>query len=56
MWNDKIIVPHMLYNGLPGIYERVNRYIRIYTDYLLDFCALVCYTVPVPKARLGEGK
>lgn len=25
-------------------------------DYLLDSRSLVCYTVPVPKARLGEGK
>lgn len=25
-------------------------------DYLLDFRYLVCYTVLVPKARLGEDK
>jgi len=36
--------------------ERVNRYFSKYVDYLLDFCSLVCYTVPVPKARLGENK
>lgn len=40
----------------PFIYERVNRYIQKYAGYLLDFRSLVCYTVPVPKARLGEDK
>lgn len=37
-------------------YERVNRYHWIYLDYLIDFYSRVCYTVPVPQARLGEGK
>lgn len=54
--NFTTIKVHLLITVYPFIYERVNRYLRKYVNYLLDFCSLVCFTVPVPKARLGEGK